>query len=104
MASAANAAHALAACGNPLAVTLSRPAAQGPAGRRRIRDLVRGYFAMGGSHVHINVTSAERLRRAKADPDAHADVLIRVSGYSARFVTVDPVWQDALIQRAERGM
>jgi len=68
-----------------------------------IRDLVQGYFALGGSHVHFNVASADDLRRAKADPERHRDLTVRVSGYSAHFVAIDPRWQDALIERAERG-
>lgn len=103
MASAAHAAHALCACGNPLAITLQRSDVQGPEGIALIRSLVEGYFARGGFHVHFNVASADDLRRAKADPENHRNLTVRVSGYSARFVTVDPKWQDALIERAERG-
>ncbi len=103
LASAAQAAHGLAACGNPFSLSLPGKDVEGPEGVQRIAQLVSGYFALGGSHVHLNVTSAEELRQARADPENHANLMVRVSGYSARFVTVDPRWQDALIERAEQG-
>jgi pyruvate-formate lyase len=33
-----------------------------------------------------------------------ADLLVRVSGYSARFTELGEVFQDALIERASAGM
>ncbi|HEY3415877.1 MAG TPA: glycine radical domain-containing protein, partial [Armatimonadota bacterium] len=104
LASAARVAHALAACGNPLSVTLQRSDAQGPQGCALIRQIVETYFRLGGFHLHMNLMDADSLRRAQADPLRHAAVTVRVSGYSARFVTVDKRWQDALIERAERGI
>ncbi|MBD3177997.1 MAG: hypothetical protein GF320_22715 [Armatimonadia bacterium] len=101
--SASHVVHELCGCGNPLALTLSDSDLRG-GGAELIRNLVAAYFELGGFHVHFNVTSAERLREAKADPQAHADLLVRVSGFSARFVTMDNRWQDALIERAENGL
>jgi formate C-acetyltransferase len=103
LASAAHAAHELAACGAPLALTLQRDDVAGPDGWRTVQALVAGYFARGGMHLHVNLASADDLRRAQSDPRRAPDLTVRVSGYSARFVTVDRRWQDALIERAERG-
>ena len=103
MRSAAHVAQNLAACGNPLAITLQPSDVRAEEGVARIRQLVEGYFALGGSHVHFNITSADELRKAKADPEHYASLTVRVRGYSARFVTVDSKWQDAIIERAERG-
>lgn len=104
MGSASNVAQSLAACGCPLSVTLPQSDVRGPEGTERVRQMVQTYFGLGGSHVHVNAVGAGELRRAQADPAAYADLTVRVSGYSARFVTVDRRWQDALIARAERAM
>lgn len=104
LASAAQVAHGLAACGNPLALSLARRDLSGAAGVARIRALVETYFALGGSHLHCNAVDAATLREAQATPAQHASLTVRVSGYSARFVTVDARWQDALIERAEQGL
>ena len=104
MAAAAHVAHDLAACGNPLAISLQPGDVAGEGGPRLIEELVRGYFAQGGSHVHFNVVRPEELRAALAHPERYRHLTVRVSGYSARFVAVDPQWQEAIIVRAERGL
>lgn len=104
LASASHVVHARAACGNPLAITLQRTDLNGADGAMLIRHLVEGYFQQGGFHLHINVMSADDLRRAQAHPMEHASLMVRVSGFSAQFITVDARWQDALIERAERGL
>jgi len=101
--SASHVRHDRCACGNPCAVTLLDSDLHGEAGARLIRDLVAGYFAMGGFHLHFNTLTPAELRRAQREPQNHADLTVRVSGYSARFVTVDPRWQEAIIERAEKG-
>jgi formate C-acetyltransferase len=104
LASVAHVAHALCACGNPLALALPAEDAQGQAGIGRLRALILGYFNMGGFHVHFNLHSTRELHEAKADPVRHADLTIRISGLSARFVTLPEPIQDALIERAGKGV
>lgn len=101
--SAAGLPHHLCACGNSFAVSLAASDLQGEAGRRRVGDLVQGYFALGGFHLHFNTVSPDDLRRAQRHPEQFAHLTVRVSGYSARFVQVDPRWQEALIERAGKG-
>jgi pyruvate-formate lyase len=101
---AAHVAHAKAACGNPLALSLTAGDMQGEAGAQRVRQLIETYFVQGGSHLHVNVVDADRLRAAQDDPDAYPELTIRVSGYSANFHQVERHWQNALIERAARGM
>ncbi len=101
--SAAHVRHKLCACGNPFSVSLASADLRRAGGGRLIRDLVEGYFALGGFHLHFNTLSPEELRRAQAHPEQFAHLTVRVSGYSARFVKVDPRWQEAIIERAEKG-
>jgi formate C-acetyltransferase len=61
--------------------------------------LIRGYFELGAFHVQFNVISLETLQAAQRDPEAHQDLLVRVAGYSARFVTLSREVQDAIIAR-----
>jgi formate C-acetyltransferase len=102
--SAAHVAHRLCGCGNPLALTLNTMDLRGEGGALRVRELVTAYFDLGGFHVHFNLAEADVLRQAQADPASHADLTVRVSGFSAQFVAMDPQWQDALIERAEHGL
>jgi pyruvate-formate lyase len=44
------------------------------------------------------------LRAAMADPARHAQVTVRIAGYSARFVTLPPAVQEEMLRRIERGL
>ena len=100
--SASHVAHQLCACGDPLALTLQPADLSGPRGAQLIQDLVETYFNLGGLHLHFNVATARQMREAQAHPERWANLTVRVSGYSARFLTVDRRWQDVLIARAEQ--
>ena len=45
----------------------------------------------------------ETLRDAQAHPERHPNLAVRVSGWSARFATLDRQWQDMIIARAVSG-
>ncbi len=99
--SAAHAANELCACGNPVMLCVKPEEAAGERGEQILTTLIRGFFDRGGYHLQINVADADTLRAAQKAPEAHRDLMIRISGYSARFVTLDETMQEALIARAE---
>jgi formate C-acetyltransferase len=76
---------------------------EGEAGIENLMRLVRGYFKMDGHHVQFNVVSAETLRQAKADPDAHRGLIVRVAGYSDYFCDLSQALQDEIITRTEHA-
>jgi len=53
--------------------------------------------------VQFNVVSKETLLEAQESPEAHRDLLVRVSGFSAYFVDLDKVLQDEIIARTEQA-
>ncbi|MFW9786346.1 MAG: glycyl radical protein [Candidatus Thorarchaeota archaeon] len=69
--------------------------------RKKFIGMVDAYFEMGGFHVQYNVVSREILEDAKANPMKHRDLIVRVAGYSAYFIELDPFVQDEVIARTE---
>lgn len=67
----------------------------------KLIDLIRTYFELDGMEIQINVISAEKLRNAQKNPEKYKDLLIRVAGYSAYFVDLDPLVQNDIIERTE---
>ena len=57
------------------------------------------FFEQGGQIFQGNTTSLEDLKKAKADPDNYRHLMVRVGGYSARFVTLHPTLQDEVMNR-----
>jgi formate C-acetyltransferase len=61
--------------------------------------LLRGFQALKGWHVQFNVVSTDTLLDAQKHPEKYRDLVVRVAGYSALFVTLDKATQDDIIQR-----
>ena len=71
--------------------------------RNKMRDLVRAYFTMGGMQLQINVVDQETLRDAIEHPERHADLIVRVGGYSEYFNRLSRSLQTTLLERTEHG-
>ena len=74
-----------------------------PGRKRALRDLVETYFDLGGMEIQFNVVDRQTLLAAQADPESHRDLIVRVSGFSAYFTTLDTVCQNEIIARTEHG-
>ena len=75
----------------------------GDDGLAALASLVRGYFRMNGHHVQFNVVTADTLRAARAHPEAHRDLIVRVAGYSDYFCDLSATLQEEIIARTEHG-
>jgi formate C-acetyltransferase len=62
--------------------------------------LIRTYFGMGGFALSFNVVSPETLIDAQKHPEQYKDLLVRVHGYSAHFITLSREYQNLIIERA----
>ena len=68
-----------------------------------LTHLVRSYFKMDGHHVQFNVVTADTLRKAQEQPDAHRDLIVRVAGYSDYFCDLSDELQEEIITRTEHA-
>jgi len=68
-------------------------------GAKVMADLLETYFDKGGLHVQLNVVDRKTLIDAQKHPEKHRDLLVRVTGYSAYFVTLSPECQESIIAR-----
>lgn len=68
---------------------------------KKLAQLIRTFFRMGGHHVQFNVVSAELLREAQKHPQDFQDLMVRVAGYSDYFVNLPKGLQEEIIARTE---
>jgi pyruvate formate-lyase/glycerol dehydratase family glycyl radical enzyme len=87
--------------GAAINLMLSPVSVSGEAGLSRLTELLKGYVAMGGEQLQINVVDGDTLRRAAADPDRYRDLVVRVAGFTAYFVTLTPELQWEIIARSD---
>lgn len=64
----------------------------------------KAYTDLGGMQMQLNVVSSDTLRDAMEHPENYHNLLVRISGYNAYFVTLNREMQVELIERAEFGM
>ena len=57
------------------------------------------FFASGGQHATLTVVNQDDLKAAMEEPDKYAHVLVRLGGWSARFIDLERDIQDEIIRR-----
>ncbi|WP_400245340.1 glycyl radical protein [Niallia sp. JL1B1071] len=95
--------HHIASNGTLLNQKFHPSAISGEQGLRNLGSLVRGYFDQKGMHVQFNVISRDILLDAQKNPEKYKNLVVRVAGYSAHFVSLDKSIQEDIISRTEQN-
>lgn len=89
--------------GVPLDITLSPSCLSGEDGLSALTAILHTFIRLGGWYLQVNVLDQETLREAQRHPELFPNLTVRISGWSARFATLDPKWQEMVIQRTVQG-
>lgn len=87
--------------GTSLNLNLNPLSIQSDEGLEKFAAVIEAYFAMGGRQVQFNPFSKEMLLDAQEHPENYPDLMVKVSGYSYRYVDLSRVLQDDIIARTE---
>ncbi len=87
--------------GAALNLRLSPEHFSGEAGLELLTSLLTTYTHAGGEQLQVNMVSGETLRRARQEPEAYRDLVVRVAGFTAYFVSLPPELQEEIAARAE---
>jgi formate C-acetyltransferase len=90
--------------GQALDISIDSNTIRTPEGRRKFQALLNTYFQLGGLQVQVNALSPQILRQAMKVPESYRDILVRIAGYTDRFVRLDPRVQKEMINRFENGL
>lgn len=72
-------------------------------GVKRVLQLIKTHFEMGGTLININVLDGEKLLAANKNPDEHPDLVVRVTGFTAYFVSLSPEFRQLVVDRFLEG-
>ncbi|MGN1249514.1 MAG: pyruvate formate lyase family protein, partial [Candidatus Spyradocola sp.] len=67
--------------------------------RALIEAMFKAYFGKGGCHLMVTVVDSGALEDAMVHPEKYPDLIVRVAGYSAVFVNLDPTVQREILSR-----
>ncbi len=70
--------------------------------RQKLLTLIRTYFRKGGQEMQINATSREVLADAMEHPEDYPNLVVRVSGFSALYVTLARDVQLDILNRTQQ--
>ena len=90
--------------GCPLELKLLPDDVKGEDGARALAGLMKTFVQLGGIYLQIDVVDNKTLLDAQLHPELHQNLSVRISGWSARFVTLDKQWQDMVIQRTQQRL
>jgi len=75
---------------------------RGEAGVEALVGLLRSFIDLGGFYMQIDAVDRETLLDAQEHPERYQNLAVRISGWSARFVTLDEHWQQMIIDRTQQ--
>ena len=71
--------------------------------KKLFADYLKVWHKKAIPHIQFNVINSEELRDAQVKPEDHADLIVRVAGYSAHFIDLPDHSQDSIIERTEQA-
>jgi len=74
---------------------------EGPEGIEALVSMLKVFVEIGGFYMQVDSVSKDILLEAQKDPNRFSGLAVRVSGWSARFVTLNEEWQEMIINRTE---
>ncbi len=83
--------------GAALDIKLLPSAVNNENGVESIASLIRGFVTLGGHFMQLDIADASLLKAAQENPEDYQSLSVRVSGWNARFVTLNKEWQDMII-------
>jgi len=67
--------------------------------KEKIKMLLGGFFDLGGQQTNISVVNQKDLEDALIHPENHENLIVRVGGFTARFVQLDTKTQQEILTR-----
>jgi pyruvate-formate lyase len=67
--------------------------------RVKVEALLNTYFANGGAQAMLTVVGRGEMKAALSEPEKYRNLIVRVGGFSARFVELNPEIQRDLLAR-----
>jgi formate C-acetyltransferase len=90
--------------GVPLDLKMLPATLKGERGLQLLIALLKTFIKLGGWYLQLDAVDSNLLRDAQKHPEKYPNLCVRISGWSARFATLDRNWQEMIIQRTEQEL
>ncbi|MCE5325431.1 MAG: hypothetical protein LLG01_03350 [Planctomycetaceae bacterium] len=89
--------------GTPLELKFLPATLSGQSGLAALVALLKTFVRLGGWYLQVDSVDSQLLRDAQRHPERYPNLVVRISGWSARFATLSKEWQDMIINRTEQA-
>lgn len=72
-------------------------------GYDKVKAVLRTFYENGGVQTNLSVIGRDDLENAMQNPEQYQNLLVRIGGFSARFVELSPIIQNEILQRTTYG-
>lgn len=87
--------------GGPLTLEFASSMFEGDESIKKLAAFVKAFVDMGGHQIQLNAVNTEKLKDAQLHPERHQQLVVRIWGWSAYFVELDPEYQDHVLRRQQ---
>lgn len=88
----------------PLQLEFDPKIADDEKGVEIIGNLIKSHFEQGGTLININVLDGKKILEANKNPELYPDLVVRVTGFTAYFVSLSPEFRQLVVNRFLEGM
>jgi formate C-acetyltransferase len=68
-------------------------------GVEKIMALMETHLDRGGTLINVNIMNADKIRKANVNPELFPDLVVRVTGFTAYFITLSPEFRQLVVDR-----
>lgn len=84
---------------SPFQMELDPGIAAEAGGVDKVIALLKTHLARGGTLINVNIVDAATLRDAHLHPERYPDLVVRVTGFTAYFITLTPAFRQLVVDR-----
>jgi len=77
---------------------------EGEVGLKKFQSYIEAAMRLKLDMIQFNIVDRAMMEEAQKYPEQHQDLVVRVSGYNARFVHLSKFVQDAIIERTQHSL
>jgi formate C-acetyltransferase len=86
--------------GGPLTIELHDSVFTADDAEMKVAAMIAEFVRRGGHQLQLNTLNSEVLRDAQKHPERYGNLIVRVWGWSGKFIELDKVYQDHIIRRS----
>lgn len=68
-------------------------------GIEKVMSLLETHLDRGGTLINVNIVNADKIRAAHKNPEAYPDLVVRVTGFTAYFISLSPEFRKLVVDR-----